>query len=49
VLPSGSLSVGTVDLSAGSHTLSFRVTGKNAASMSYSLGLDAYTLTAAPK
>ena len=45
VLPSGSLTIGTEELTAGTHTLSFRVTGKNAASTSYSLGLDAYTLT----
>jgi hypothetical protein len=45
VLPTGKLSVGTVTLSAGTHTLGFRVLGKNAASTSYSLGLNAYTLT----
>jgi hypothetical protein len=45
VLPSGKITVGTIDLSAGSHTLGFRVVGKNAASNGYSLGLNAYTLT----
>ena len=49
VLPSGSLSIGTMDLTAGTHTLAFRVTGKNDASTDYSLGLDAFTLTAAQK
>ena len=46
VLPSGSLAIGTINLSAGTHTLSFRIVGKNAASNGYSLGLDALTLTA---
>ena len=44
VVPSGKISIGTIDLSAGTHALSFRVVGKNAASMGYSLGLDAFTL-----
>ena len=46
VLPSGSLAIGTINLSAGTHTLSFRIVGKNAASNGYSLGLDALTPTA---
>lgn len=49
VLPSGRISIGTIDLSAGTHTLSFRVVGKNAASNAYSLGLDAFTLTPGQK
>jgi hypothetical protein len=48
-LPSGRLAIGTVDLAAGAHTLSFRVVGKNAASMGYSLGLDAFTLAPGQK
>lgn len=47
VLPSGKIAVGTTELSAGNHTLSFRVLGKNVASTGYSLGLNAYSLTAA--
>jgi hypothetical protein len=49
VLPSGKISIGTLDLSAGPHTLSFRVVGKNDASTGYSLGLDAFTLTPVQK
>jgi hypothetical protein len=49
VLPSGGISMGTIDLTAGTHDLSFRVVGKNAASTGYSLGLDAYTLTPGQK
>jgi len=49
VLPSGRISIGTIDLSAGNHALSFRVVGKNAASINYSLGLDAFTLTPGQK
>lgn len=45
VMPSGRISIGTIDLSAGAHTLSFRVVGKNPASSGYSFGLNAYTLT----
>jgi hypothetical protein len=45
VLPSGQLPIGGLELSAGAHTLSFRLTGKNAASAGYSLGLNAYTLS----
>jgi len=45
VLPSGRISIGTVDLSTGTHILSFRVVGKNAASNGYSLGLNTFTLT----
>ena len=44
ILPTGKISVGTIDLSAGTHTLGFRVLGKNAASTNYSLGLNAFTL-----
>jgi hypothetical protein len=44
VLPSGSLSIGAVDFTAGTHTLSFRIAGKNALSTGYSLGLNAFTL-----
>ncbi len=46
VLPSGGISIGTIDLSAGTHTLSFRVVGKSPASSNYSFGLNAFTLTA---
>ncbi len=49
VLPSGRIPIGTPDLAAGPHTLSFRITGKNAAAAGYSLGLDAFTLTPQPK
>ena len=45
VLPSGRISIGTIDLSAGTHTLGFRVVGKNPASTGYSFGLNAFTLT----
>ena len=45
VLPTGRLSPGTVDLATGTHTLGFRVVGKNAASTNYSLGLNAFRLT----
>ncbi|HEX7589254.1 MAG TPA: hypothetical protein VF478_13140 [Anaerolineae bacterium] len=45
VLPTGKLSVGVVDLVTGTHTLGFRVVGKNAASTNYSLGLNAFRLT----
>jgi hypothetical protein len=45
VFPSGEVPIGILDLSAGSHTLSFRVVGKNAASSGYSFGLDSFTLT----
>jgi len=45
VLPTGRLSVGTVDLTAGTHTLGFHVIGKNDASSGYLFGLDAFTLT----
>jgi hypothetical protein len=44
VLPSGRISVGTIDLSAGTHTLGFRVVGKNAGSSVYSFGLNAFAL-----
>ncbi|MGA2111159.1 MAG: hypothetical protein ABSG98_03280 [Anaerolineales bacterium] len=46
VLPSGRIPIGTIDLAAGTHALSFRVVGKNAASINYSVGLNAFTLTA---
>ncbi len=49
VLPSGGISIGTIDLSAGTHNLGFRVVGKNAASIGYSLGLNAFTLTPGQK
>jgi hypothetical protein len=49
VLPSGSISIGMIDLSAGTHALSLRDVGKNAASIGYSLGLDAFTLTPGQK
>ncbi len=45
VLPSGRISIGTIDLSTGTHTLGLRVVGKNAASSGYSFGLNAFTLT----
>jgi hypothetical protein len=45
VLPSGRISIGTIDLSAGTHALRFGVVGKNAASSGYSCGLNAFTLT----
>jgi hypothetical protein len=45
VMPSGKVAIGTIDLSAGTHDLEFRVVGKNAASSQYSFGLDAFTLT----
>lgn len=45
VLPSGRISIGTIDLSVGTHNLGFRVVGKNVASSQYSFGLDAFTLT----
>ena len=44
VLPSGRIALGLIHLTAGTHTLSFRVVGKNAASSGYSLGLDALTM-----
>ncbi len=45
VLPTGRISIGTLDLSAGTHTLLFRVVGKNAASAGYAFGLSEFTLT----
>jgi hypothetical protein len=45
VMPSGRILIGMINLSAGSHTLGFRVIGKNAASSGYSVGLNAFSLT----
>jgi hypothetical protein len=45
VMPSGRISIGTIDLSAGTHILGFRVAGKNSGSSGYSFGLNAFTLT----
>jgi hypothetical protein len=45
VLPTGRISIGTINLSAGTHTLGFRVIGKNAASNGYAFGLNEFTLT----
>jgi hypothetical protein len=44
ILPTGKLSIGSIDLPTGAHTLGWRVVGKNAASTGYSLGLNAFTL-----
>jgi hypothetical protein len=48
LIPSGRLSVGAVDLSAGPHDLGFRVVGKNGGSAGFGLMLDAMTLTSVP-
>jgi len=45
VIPSGKISLGIIDLSAGTHELSFIVVGKNSASSNYSFGLDALSLS----
>jgi hypothetical protein len=45
VMPSGSISVGTIALTAGLHTLAFRVTVKDPASSNYLFGLNAFTLS----
>lgn len=45
VLPTGKISIGTISLSAGLHTLGFRVVGKNSVSSGYSFGLSAFRLT----
>jgi hypothetical protein len=46
VVPTGRRTIGVTTLTAGSHILSFRVVGHNAAAQGYALGLDALTLTA---
>ena len=48
VAPTGKISVGEIDLGAGTHDLQFRVVGKNERSTRYSIGLDAFTLTLKP-
>jgi hypothetical protein len=47
VSPSGSLELGTHELTAGHHTLGFQVTGKNTASSNFFFGIDAIDLLAA--
>lgn len=44
VLPKGRTELGKIDLAAGTHRITFRVTGKNAASTGYLLGVDAIGL-----
>ena len=44
VSPSGSLELGTHQLSAGEHEIRFAVTDKNAASTGHSFGIDAIDL-----
>ncbi len=48
VRPTGKISIGEIDLSAGAHDLEFRVVGKNERSTGYSFGLDAFTLLIKP-
>jgi hypothetical protein len=45
VIPSGPVVFGTVDLTAGRHVVRFTVTGKNAKSIGYMVGVDALSLT----
>jgi hypothetical protein len=45
VARSASTNFGSVQLSSGTHTIGFRVTGKNAASSSYGIGIDSVSLT----
>jgi hypothetical protein len=47
VSPSGSLELGTHELTAGHHIFGFQVVGKNAASTNYFFGIDAIDLLAA--
>jgi hypothetical protein len=44
VMPTGAISVGTFDLSAGTHQLTFLVIGTNSKSNNYSFGLDCFSL-----
>ena len=44
VSPSGSLELGNHDLNAGSHSLRFKVVGKNPASAGHLFGIDAIDL-----
>ncbi len=46
VLPTGAISLGSVELDAGAHDLAFSVIGKNPASKDYKFALDSYTLIA---
>ena len=40
----GRVQLGALDLTAGTHRITFRVTGKNAASSNYAVGVDAIGL-----
>jgi len=44
VIPSGQVSLGTLNLTAGNHLLKFQMTAKNAASSNYYFGLDCLSL-----
>lgn len=45
VAPTGAVSLGTVSLDAGDNVITILVTGKDAASINYMVGLDAFVLT----
>ncbi len=48
VMPSGPITLGTFDLAAKTHSLTFKVVGKNALSPYYSLGIDCISLVPVP-
>jgi hypothetical protein len=48
VMPTGAISVGTFDLSAQTHQLTFMVVGTNEKSKNYSFGLDCFSLIPQP-
>jgi hypothetical protein len=48
VMPTGPITLGTFDLTQASHTLTFKVIGKNALSPYYSMGVDCISLVPQP-
>jgi hypothetical protein len=48
VIPKPRTALGTVDLTAGKHRLTFRVVGKNPSSSGYLAGIDCLELLTAP-
>ncbi len=48
IMPSGRVTIGTFDLAAQVHSLTFKVVGKNDLSVNYRLGLDCFSLVPVP-
>jgi hypothetical protein len=47
-MPTGSISIGTFDLTRETHRLTFKVVGTNDKSNNYSFGLDCFSLVPQP-